>query len=885
MKERSKKNVMRLGSAILAVTMGATLFPKTMNVNNVRADETEDTASDIVTKTKKNTMLGASQMNNPKKPAYPQIPWLGSFVYFGKYDGEPLEFRVLDVHSTKYTSEDYPTMLLDCEYVVYDDAFDADSKEWIGSDVESGLNDAKFLYKTNGFTDAEIVAIAKSTVNSVQLPSTVPSYQDIKNYVGLHEDKVFLLDYSDYMDLDYGYYSDDGITGGEHAVPNHQKNYLNDQPCEVMWTRSAWMNAAAASNYAVALKNGALDQYDVVSSIPHGISPALNIDLASILFATSITNSTNAEHNTYKLTLIDPFIMMSFGSERVLPLGGNQYFVPYEITGYSKDDADQVSILITDKEYYEDGASILYYDKANYSSFSTSGEFVFTIPEDVTGVWGKDYHVYFFAEDIHGKYETDYASRPVELNDPVQVFDVRQPMQVSSVQQVLLEFCCMVYGYMGYTQYSDYDYILIDVNMDNVNDLRLEFDGSSYVLSKTAECTLKGTYTIDFIEKNASITYISRLDFVFSGYDVTLAETIHGQAGLSTTDAIVGEKVTVTAVPDPGYEIDKITYQPKTGSPINITSTSWFSMVGTSVTVSVTFKPINYTVTVSTDGNGTAAASAATGIIGDTITLTATPNEGYQFKEWQVVSGGVTISNNSFVIGTENVEVKAIFEAISTPDPTTPAPEPTTPTPDPAKDPSFEDFVERLYTVALGRASEPEGKAFWVDQVVNKGATGADCARFFMLGAPEFLGRNLTDDEFVEVLYKTYFDRESEPDGKAYWLSRLASGTERAVLVEEFIESVEWCNVCATYGVKSGAQYHKATIPSKNAVKFATRLYTCCLGRDPEEDGLNYWSLALTNLDAKGYQAASLFFESPDFQGFNTSNEEYLRRLYTTFMG
>ena len=339
--------------------------------------------------------------------------------------------------------------------------------------------------------------------------------------------------------------------------------------------------------------------------------------------------------------------------------------------------------------------------------------------------------------------------------------------------------------------------------------------------------------------------------------------------------------------------------------------------------VPIRTEPAVYTVNVSTDGNGTAAASASSGTRGDQITLTATPNEGYRFKAWQVISGDVTITDNTFVIGKKDVEIKAIFEAIPTPDPdpltpepgpttpepgpTTPEPGPTTPepgptnpdpsnpnpdpsdpqpgTPDPAKDPSFEDFVERLYTVALGRASEAEGKAFWVDQVVNKGFTGADCARFFLLDAPEFLGRGLTDDQFVEILYKTFFDRESEADGKAYWLGRLASGSPKADVVNDFIESVEWCNVCATYGVKSGAKWHKATIASKNAIKFATRLYTCCLGREPEADGLNYWSLALTNLEVSGYQAASLFFESPEFQGFNTSNEEYLTRLYTTFMG
>ena len=78
----------------------------------------------------------------------------------------------------------------------------------------------------------------------------------------------------------------------------------------------------------------------------------------------------------------------------------------------------------------------------------------------------------------------------------------------------------------------------------------------------------------------------------------------------------------------------------------------------------VIISPKNFTITVTNDGNGTASAPASTGISGDTITLTATPASGYQFKEWQVVSGGVTVTNDSFTIGTSDVEVKAIFELI-----------------------------------------------------------------------------------------------------------------------------------------------------------------------------------------------------------------------------
>ena len=72
--------------------------------------------------------------------------------------------------------------------------------------------------------------------------------------------------------------------------------------------------------------------------------------------------------------------------------------------------------------------------------------------------------------------------------------------------------------------------------------------------------------------------------------------------------------------------------------------------------------PTTYTVTVKTDGNGTASATPSTAEALTEITLTATPNTGYHFKEWQVVSGGVTITDGKFTMPEGNVEVKAIFE-------------------------------------------------------------------------------------------------------------------------------------------------------------------------------------------------------------------------------
>ena len=96
----------------------------------------------------------------------------------------------------------------------------------------------------------------------------------------------------------------------------------------------------------------------------------------------------------------------------------------------------------------------------------------------------------------------------------------------------------------------------------------------------------------------------------------------------------------------------------------NGTQTKWDfdkDTVKSSMTLTAQWKK-TYTVTVENDGNGSASAAPASAMMGEEITLTATPDNGYLFKEWQIVSGGVTISNNKFTMPADNVIIKAIFE-------------------------------------------------------------------------------------------------------------------------------------------------------------------------------------------------------------------------------
>ena len=66
-------------------------------------------------------------------------------------------------------------------------------------------------------------------------------------------------------------------------------------------------------------------------------------------------------------------------------------------------------------------------------------------------------------------------------------------------------------------------------------------------------------------------------------------------------------------------------------------------------------------VRIQSSGHGKAHASAEIGEKDDTVFLFAEPEPGYKLKEWQVLSGDVTISENCFQIGSKDVEIRAVF--------------------------------------------------------------------------------------------------------------------------------------------------------------------------------------------------------------------------------
>ena len=180
-----------------------------------------------------------------------------------------------------------------------------------------------------------------------------------------------------------------------------------------------------------------------------------------------------------------------------------------------------------------------------------------------------------------------------------------------------------------------------------------EISGTEYKVGDTY--TVSGDTEIKALWENSVITPTT--------YTVTVSNDGNGTGTATPSTAATGTEITLTAMPKEGYHFKE--WQVISGG-VTIKNNK-FLMPNDNVEVKAIFEkdapaPTEYTITVTSGGNGTASASHAKAVVGTEITLTATPKTGYHLKEWQVISGDVTIKDDKFLMPNDNVEVKAIFD-------------------------------------------------------------------------------------------------------------------------------------------------------------------------------------------------------------------------------
>ncbi len=198
---------------------------------------------------------------------------------------------------------------------------------------------------------------------------------------------------------------------------------------------------------------------------------------------------------------------------------------------------------------------------------------------------------------------------------------------------------------------------------------------------------------------------------------------------------------------------------------------------------------------------------------------------------------------------------------------------------------TIDDFVERCYVVTLGRPSDEDGFNDWKGQLTGGQAVGVHVAYGFLF-SPEYTKQNKNNEDYVTDLYKLFMGREPDTDGFKDWVGQLEAGKSRTEVFAGFANSLEFYNICESYGITAGRWvngYDRYQVNNVNL--FVERLYKVCFGRIGDLGGQKNWVEKLLNKQITGSECARSFIQSTEYKNLGLSDEDYVENLYISLMG
>lgn len=188
-----------------------------------------------------------------------------------------------------------------------------------------------------------------------------------------------------------------------------------------------------------------------------------------------------------------------------------------------------------------------------------------------------------------------------------------------------------------------------------------------------------------------------------------------------------------------------------------------------------------------------------------------------------------------------------------------------------------EAFVERHYVNALDRPSDSGGLASWVNVMKTQSASAVPVG--FLL-SPEFVSKGRSDSAFVDILYRTFFNRTASSGETNSWLGQLAQGRLREMVMWDVVRGAEFKRLADSFAVVAVSPAHEAAYGIR---AFTERFYTVVLVRYPDQAGFDGWVDALTDGSYSGSDIARGFFLSPEYTNKNKSDSAFLDDCYQAY--
>ena len=206
---------------------------------------------------------------------------------------------------------------------------------------------------------------------------------------------------------------------------------------------------------------------------------------------------------------------------------------------------------------------------------------------------------------------------------------------------------------------------------------------------------------------------------------------------------------------------------------------------------------------------------------------------------------------------------------------------------------TFADKVATMVTgyfqTILGRAPDAGGLAFWSAEAARVAALGADVREVFFamsmafFGSPEYALRNRTDTEFLTDMYRTFFLRDPDGPGLAFWQGELTAIGSRSALLNSFLFSAEFSGqMTSVFGATAVRPELDMTVD----------LFRGVLGRLPDSDGFAFWlgrirqaqCLGASSVSIEVSDLAALFFQSAEYAARGRTDREFVGDLYNAFL-
>ena len=629
--------------------------------------------------------------------------WGYNYIYFGKFDTDPILWRVLSTSGNatgamdtlskgETTVSNDNAMFLLSEYLLGQGSgivFNANGTAYQGSAAQTWCGEL-----LTDFTENEqnvVLATVKNDAASTNDENLqFPAVENI-----LNGDKVFFPSIEEMKSAEYGFSSENDLIA-----------YYGGSTAKDWWMRSA----GTGDSIADAEYDTNKTEYKIYTKLANEHSyarPAFNLSKNDVLFATTANGvkSGNASEtltaiapNTtskWKLTLRDDSRTFNVTETEAEKFAGGTLTLHYtgEVTGAN----EFISAIL----YDTNGKAAYYGQLKNLTDNDNDVEGVveLTVP---AGLDEDEYKLVLFNEQYNGANQTDYASAFCEVTLTV---DNTAPelsgfaVSRASDSTASVTFTASERGSYYYvvdeneTAPSESDIYAADNDAELVRgEQTLKLDNVSvdksylHIMAKDVAGNLSTVQTIAILGFLPAPTNADWDDAVLGKASWDAVEHASGYSiQLYKDGTALGSAVTVAetnctfTIPEPPEE-DADGTAPSPTPPANaITEAGTYSFRVTALgdnadySNSVSTESARHlsSITVEENENGTVTASARYAVSGTEITLTGDPNSGYRFYEWNITPE-VTVTDNKFTMPEEAVTVIAVFARRSTSSPSYP---------------------------------------------------------------------------------------------------------------------------------------------------------------------------------------------------------------------